>query len=199
MPSAKTITADFEKAESYILDRLQNELAPTLFYHGYHHTLDVIEAAIQIADAENISEEEKTLLRIAAAFHDAGFIYAYNNNEAIACEIVQKELPRFGFNEQQIEMICGMIMATQIPQQPKNKLEEIICDADLDYFGREDVYNIAKTLFIESKIYNDMVDEKEWNKRQINFLKNHHYHTDYSRQTREQKKQEYLNTLLKEM
>jgi len=30
-----------------------------------------------------------------------------------------------------------MIMATKIPQSPKNLLEQIICDADLDYLGRE--------------------------------------------------------------
>ena len=34
-----------------------------------------------------------------------------------------------------IEIICGIIMATKIPQRPKNYLEEIICDADLNYLG----------------------------------------------------------------
>ena len=34
-------------------------------------------------------------------------------------------LPEYGYSTGQIDRICGMIMATQIPQTPHNKLEEI--------------------------------------------------------------------------
>jgi hypothetical protein len=199
MPSAKTTTADFVKAETYILHRLQNELVPTLFYHNYHHTFDVINAAMEIAAAEKISEEEKVLLRMAAAFHDSGFIYVYKDHEEKSCEIAREKLPSFGFDKGQIDVICGIIMATRVPQRPINKLEQIICDADLDYFGRDNVFEVAKKLFKESKIYTDIGDEKEWDKMQIAFLKKHHYHTAYAQKARQQKKQEYLEALLKEM
>ena len=33
-----------------------------------------------------------------------------------------------------------------MPQTPKNHLEEIMCDSDLDYLGRQDFYPIAETL-----------------------------------------------------
>jgi predicted metal-dependent HD superfamily phosphohydrolase len=192
-------TTDFESAEKFILNRLKNELPAELFYHGYHHTIDVMNAAMKIADAENISEEERKLLRIAVAFHDAGFIYVYKNHEEKGCEMAKENLSFFGFTPRQIELICNMIIATKIPQKPKNKLEGILCDADLDYLGRGDVYPIAQTLFEESKIFLNIGSEKKWNEVQINFLKNHCYYTSYALQQRQPKKQRYLAELLKKI
>src|SRR5215216_2080953 len=113
---------DFKEAEAYISRRLKDELASTLSYHHFHHTADVMTAAMQIAEAEKIPDEEKNLLRIAVAFHDAGFIYTYQGHEEKGCEMATEVLPSFGFSTSQIETICRMIRATKIPQQPKNLL-----------------------------------------------------------------------------
>ena len=63
----------------------------------------------------------------------------------------EKLLPEFGYSETEIDTICGMILATKFPQQPHNRLEEIMCDADLDYLGRPDFFSIGNTLFEELK------------------------------------------------
>jgi uncharacterized protein len=190
-----THTADFKNAEAYILKRLENELARTLYYHGFHHTLDVMDAAMKIADAENVPTEEKNLLRIAVAYHDAGFIYMYKDHEQKGCEMAKENLPAFGFSNAQLEAICGMIMATKIPQNARTKLEQIICDADVDYLGREDVCEIARTLFKESRIYSNIPDEEKWDEEQIRFLKQHRYFTRYSLMYREPGKLKYLESL----
>jgi len=188
---------DFKGAENFIITRLKNELSPSLTYHGPHHTSDVLNAAIKIGQIENLTPEEMGLLKVAVAFHDAGFIYVYKDHEEKGCEMAKEILPSFGFSEKQIEIICGMIMATKIPQNPKNKLEEIIGDADLDYLGRNDAYPIAQSLFDELKVHANLTDEKKWNDIQIGFLKNHEYHTSYSRRLRKPRKQKYLEELLK--
>jgi hypothetical protein len=77
-----------------------------------------------------------------------------------------------------------MIMATKIPQTPHNKLEEIICDADLDYLGREDFFPIAQTLFSEWKSRFFIVEENEWNQVQFNFFKLHHYFSSTNKSLR---------------
>ena len=190
-------TPAFETAEKYILNRLSKELSPALSYHGPHHTPDVMKEAMKIAAEEKLTPEEIKLLRVAIAFHDAGFIYVYQNHEEKGCEMAKEILPGFNFSEKDIELICGMIMATKIPQSPKNKLEKIIGDADLDYLGREDVYPIAHSLFDELKTYANLTDEKKWDEIQINFLKNHVYHTSYSQKKRRSKKNQYLQKLIK--
>lgn len=196
MHQKESIKPDYEKAIQFIMESLRTELPANLTYHGYHHTVDVMESAERIAAGENLSEEEYNLLRVAVGFHDAGFIYTYKNHEESGCNLAEELLPGFGFNAEQIAIICGMIRATKTPQRPKTKLEEIICDADLDYLGREDVYDIANTLFEEVKVYFKNIDEKGWDEIQISFLKNHHYHTDFSIQHRAEQKMQYLNGLI---
>jgi HD superfamily phosphodiesterase len=191
----KNASPDYKGAEDFILSKLKKELSHTLTYHGYHHTLDVVDAADKIAVAEKISKSQIKLLRIAAFFHDAGFIYIYKNHEEKGCEMAKEFLPGFGFGIKQIEAICGMIMATKIPQSPKNKLEEIIADADLDYLGRDEVYVVAQTLFEELKVHANLTDEKKWNSMQVSFLKSHHYHTSYAIRLRGPKKEIYLEQL----
>lgn len=196
MPEPLNITPDFELAETFMLQTLQQELSSSLTYHGYHHTLDVMQAAVTIAETEQLSAEETGLLRVAVAFHDAGFIHTYKNHEERSCELVKEFLPAFGFTKSQIDNVCSMVMATKIPQLPKTKLEYIICDADLDYLGREDVEPIAETLHQELNIHIKPMDEKTWDEIQIAFLKSHHYHTAYAIAHRQQNKLMYLNSLI---
>ncbi|MFN8276711.1 MAG: HD domain-containing protein [Chitinophagales bacterium] len=188
---------DYIGAEVFILEKLDRELPKDLFYHGLHHTRDVYGAALLIAKSEKISTEQINLLKIATMFHDAGFISHYKNHEEAGCKLARKILPKFGFDDRKIARIEGMIMATKIPQQPKNQLERIICDADLDYLGRDDFKDIAKTLFDELKVYMNVKDEKVWNGIQLNFLRAHQYHTEYCRKRREAKKQKHLKEIIK--
>jgi uncharacterized protein len=186
---------NYSPEEKFILQKLENELPGNLTYHGLHHTLDVFNAALEIAKEENISEAEKRLLRIAVLFHDAGFTGIYKNHEEKGCEMVKEYLPSFGYSNEEISAICGMIMATQIPQSAKTKLEKIICDADLDYLGRNDFNSISNKLFEEMKLYAHVHNEKEWNDIQKNFLEKHHYYTKFGLINREPQKQKHLQEL----
>lgn len=195
---SENISPDFENAEAFLLLNFK-ELSPLLTYHSFQHTMDVLNAAMSIASAEKISENEKRLLRISVLLHDAGFIYVYKDHEEKGCEMAKESLPRFGFTTSQIAEICGMIMATKTPQHPKTKLEQIIADSDLDYLGRDDVNDIAAKLFDELIAYGYINNEKDWNKLQVDFLQNHHYHTNYSKTNRQPKKERYLAELLKKI
>lgn len=187
---------DFERAEVFILSKLQKELSPNLFYHNLDHTRDVLQAAVRIAGFEHISEDQIKLLRIAVLYHDAGFIYVYKNHEEKGCEMVREYLPAFGISKQQADTICGLILATRYPQRPSSQLQQIIADADLDYLGREDVHTIARKLYDELKAYHKINGKQEWNAHQINMLKSHSYHTSFSREHREPNKQKYLDELI---
>jgi len=113
-------------------------------------------------------------------------------HERVSCEIAMEYLPGFGYTPEQLERICGMIMATKIPQTPHNKLEKIICDADLDYLGRDDFFKIGNGLYEELCMYGIIDGETEWNKLQVRFLKKHKYFTKSAKKLRKAKKEEYL-------
>ena len=186
---------DYSKAKSFFVKKLNLELPSNLYYHGFHHTMDVLNATKLIIEFENIKGEDETLLKTAALLHDSGFLKGAHEHEKHGCELASELLPQFGYNTQQIDLINGMIMATKVPQQPQNHLEEIICDADLDYLGRDDFEYIATSLFRELK-ENSVVDtEENWNRIQVKFLSAHRYFTSYSNRLREPEKQKHLKTL----
>ncbi|HRD52169.1 MAG TPA: HD domain-containing protein [Flavobacteriales bacterium] len=156
------------------------------------HTLDVYASAISIAEQEGVTGDGLVLLKIAALYHDAGFLAHDTDHEEAGCRLVREVLPGFGFNARQIELICDMIMATRIPQSPRNKLARILCDADLDYLGRDDFERIGATLFQEMRTYGVLRTEREWNELQVRFIERHSYFTQTNKQLREPAKQAHL-------
>ena len=188
---------NYYKMEKFIIGKLQKELPDDLLYHGLSHTLDVRNAAETNGISEGISGDELILLKTAALFHDSGFIKTYLKNEPVAAEFAKEFLPLFGYSESQIQIISDMIMATQIPQSPKTLLEEILCDADLDYLGRGDFYEIADTLKEELLIKGQIKNDLEWDKMQIKFLEKHSYFTKTAMNLRSEEKEKRLEEIKK--
>lgn len=179
-----------------MIARLQKELNPGLLYHNVFHTIDVMEQAQSIARDEGIKPgHEMSLLKIGAAYHDSGFLFTYKNHEEKGCEIVKQDLSGI-LPAKEIDIICGLIMATKIPQSPQNLLEEIICDADLDYLGRDDFEPISRNLYKEFIDFGILQKENIWDDIQIKFFELHHYFTQTALTKRKKKKQEHLQILL---
>jgi predicted metal-dependent HD superfamily phosphohydrolase len=189
---------DIEKAEEYVFDKLEESLSDTLFYHGLHHTIDVNNAVLQIAIAEGIHDKETLqILQTAALYHDLGFISTYQGHEEESCRLARVSLPDFDYTDEQIEKICGLIMATKIPQNPTSHLERTIADADLDYLGRDDLWMISRSLYDELHEREMVSDIDSWNKIQIVFLENHNYWTETARQWRNPAKLKRIEDLRK--
>ena len=164
---------------------MEDELPPYLKYHSPEHTQHVLEKTIHIAKKEIVSEYDLLLLKIAALYHDTGFTVNRENHEEIGCQIATKELKDFGLEPEEIHKICGMIMATKIPQRPQTRLEEILADADLEYLGTDKFDDLSNKLYLEMKHFQPDLSIDEWDEIQVNFISNHHYHTSYCRQFRE--------------
>ena len=178
-----------------ILDMLKEKLPSNLYYHNYEHTIDVMESAERIAKSENSTEDEILLIKTAAVFHDVGYIVSRENHEQKSCMLASEMLLEKGVEKNIIEKICELILATKFPHKPKNKLGEIICDADLDYLGRDDYFPISRNLFKEFIDSGMIKNEDEWKKMQIKFLETHHYFTKTSIEKRKKKKEEHLKKI----
>jgi putative nucleotidyltransferase with HDIG domain len=187
---------DYRAAKQFILAKLRDELSEQLRYHGIHHTLDVLKMASEICESEGVEGHNLILVKTAALFHDAGFVKnKHAGHEAEGCTMAREYLPGFGYAEKDIETICGMIMATKIPQSPTNLLEEILCDADLDYLGRDDFFSIGSSLYEELQAYHILQDEQSWNRLQVSFLTSHKFYTTTNKSLREPIKLKYLEGL----
>jgi class 3 adenylate cyclase len=179
----------FTDIQEIILDKLEKELPDYLHYHNVKHTVDVVTEVELIGWGEGCTDEEILLLKTAGLFHDAGHTIAYDEHEYHGTQLVRDMLPKFNYSEDQIERICSIIMATKMPPKPKNLLENIICDSDLDYLGRSDFIPVSNTLYEELKAQNKMGSLNDWNKIQVKFISGHQYFTETARSLREVNKQ----------
>jgi hypothetical protein len=179
-----------------IMGMLRHGLPQDIYYHTPAHTLDVMISAESIAVNEGITDETELMkLRIATLFHDTGFMLSKIDHERFSCDIARKELAEVITDPGEMDEICDLIMATMIPQSAKSRLAMVICDADLDYLGRKDYYEIAETLKNEYMKQGLVENEIHWFRMQIKFMKSHQYFTATCRNLREPQKQKRIAEL----
>lgn len=183
---------DQQAAKAFILSELHAGLPGLRTYHSLEHTLDVYATTITMAEEEGITGDDLVLLKTAALFHDSGFLVSPAEHETGGCRLSRQHLPRFGYSPGHVEQVCAMIMATKIPQRADDHLSEILCDADLDYLGRDDFFLVGDRLYQEMRTYGNLSSRREWNLLQEKFISNHAYFTATSRALREPRKQEHL-------
>ena len=184
--------------KEFVINLLKSKLPSSYYYHDQEHTLYVVDKTIEIAEQENCTEKEIALLGAAALWHDVGFINIYDGHEEESCALAQQYLPGYGFSDDDINKICGMIMATKLPQSPQNKLEEIIADADLEYLGTANAGIMADILFRELHSLDPKLTKERWNRQQISFIQHHRYFTRFCKENREHGKAAYLRILKEE-
>ena len=187
---------DMEGARKYALDRLSSELLPTLSYHSVWHTeQEVVQQALILASEENLSEIHTLLVHTAALYHDIGLIVTRDEHEFIGAQIAKMALPKFGFCMDHIRIIQSMIISTRLPQKPKNLLEEIIADADLDLLGRPDYLARNNKLRYELALEGHVFSDENWYRNQLLFMQNHTYFTKSATKLRSAQKYENIKVV----
>ena len=184
---------------TFVAELLKGNIPSYYYYHNYEHTLYVADKAIEIGKGEDCTEREIELVNAAALWHDTGYIKTYKDHERESALLATQYLPVYGYSEEEINSISGMIMATGVPQSPKNKLEEIVADADLEYLGTDEAGHKAELFFKELKHLDPSLTHEKWDRKQISFLKSHHYFTRFCKETKERAKSLYLESLLEKV
>ncbi|GGD42265.1 HD domain-containing protein [Muriicola marianensis] len=183
------------KLRKKVLELLREELSPDLCYHGLSHTLDVLKVTNDYIRRLKITKEDALLLRTGALCHDLGFTVTYERHEDHGIALTLNYMREFGFSPEQRKVVVGLIRATEVPQNPKNLLERILCDADLDYLGRDDYDKISQKLLKELRHFGVELSEEAWRDKQISFLEKHRYHTPFAIKHREPVKQMHLERI----
>ena len=170
----------FQNQHESIYSLLREQVHPEFLYHDLRHTKDVMKQAESIADHMGVDDYSKMLLRVAALYHDTGFSVSRTEHEEEGVKIFCRDAAAFGLLASEVEIISALIRATKLPQRPQTMLEQIICDADLDYLGRSDFPEISSLLYLELKTSGVVQSRNEWYKLQCEFLDKHAFHTSFS-------------------
>ena len=190
---------NYLKLRKKALHMLHTELSDDLCYHGMEHTLDVLKVCDGYIRRGNLYGEKAMLLRTGALCHDLGFTIAYQNHEENGISLALQLMKEYYFTPAQRKVVVGLIRATEVPQTPKTNLERILCDADLDYLGRDDYDRISNLLLKELKHFGVDLTQEEWMQKQISFLEDHNFHTPYAQKYREPAKQRHLQEIREQL
>jgi uncharacterized protein len=186
-----------QDAETYVTQLLGTQLPPDMYFHNLQHTRRVVAAANEIGERSGLSKKDLRIVTLAAWFHDTGYCYAYAGHEDASIAIAATFLTQQGLDETYIAKVSGCILATQVPQEPKNLLEEVLCDADLYHFSIAEYPQRAQLLRQEwearlKKQYTD----REWCQSNISLLTRHTYFTPYGKTVLQKNKLNNIDTLL---
>jgi predicted metal-dependent HD superfamily phosphohydrolase len=168
-------------------------------FHNLDHTRKVVFACELLAAHYQLNDEDQTVLLLAAWFHDTGFSSGRaEDHEKESIRIATTFLTEHNVDPHIIQRVVSCIEATHMPQSPVTLVEKILCDADLYHLGTDDFKEKSQLLKKEQENYTGKeISKKEWRQRNIEFLENHKYFTDYCRERLEPKKQEHLAVLKK--
>lgn len=170
-----------QESKEYVFSLLKEKLPHEAVYHNFNHTSAVVEKAEEIANAEELEERQKDLLALAAWFHDTGYTVDFKDHESHSVQIAREFLKEKGLTEEDLQTIESTILATKMPQQPSNLMEQAMCDADLHHLGGEIFNENSSLLRLEMEhLCAEFFTDIEWLEKNESFLKEHSYFTNYA-------------------
>jgi len=185
-----------EGVANYAKGFIYQHVPSSLEYHDIDHTQSVVDAAVEIGQAEGLTDEELELVLIAAWFHDTGHCERSQGHEEVSQGIAADYLLSVDYPPEKVKMVQSAIAATKMPQSPQNKLEEVLCDADLAHLAKKGFFKKADSLRRErNAVENQEYSDEEWINENIDFVQGHQYFTQYGQEVLEKKKQKNLKKL----
>lgn len=172
-----------------ILKKLTNSLPKNLTYHAVAHTEEVLADVITLGTHDNLSQRELHLLQVAAAFHDAGFLWGRAGHEERGALYATEEMRSDGsYAEEEIDQVAQLIRDTKLVQQsgelrqiPTSTLAGYLLDADLGNLGRSDFFDKLELERQEVPV----ASEEEFQRRVLNILSSKQWYTAAGRMLRE--------------
>ena len=179
--------------ESYVKSLFNDNSSEDLIYHNINHTTDVVITSEKIGHSSSLDNEQMEVLLIAAWFHDVGYIDTYEDHEEKSVIAARSFLAEHDYPKNRIDEISSAILATKVPQSPQNIIQDVLCDADLHHLGSKDFSNKNELFRVEYENINKKIwHELDWLKDTIEFMRNHTFHTKYSKERFDEIKKENL-------
>ncbi len=190
MPGKTTLL----KVQEYVIETFKKKGPNEKVYHGLDHTKNVAKACKVIGKASGLTDSELEIVQIAGWFHDLGHIETDVGHENKSADLAVKFLRKNQYPKEKIEKVVNCILATKVPQNPTNLLENVICDADLHHIGTKEFFSKNELFKIELEtLLGKTFTESTWLRKSINFFTSQKFFTDYARKSfNEEKKNNIL-------
>lgn len=186
-------------AEAHVSAFFEANIRPEYFFHDLNHTRYTFGAVGRLAEAANLDPESREIVQLAAWFHDTGYSEGPVDHEQRSCENARQFLAAQNYPEGKTNRIVGCIMATKLPQTPRNLSEELLCDADLSHLGNEYYWERCGKLRQELLVTQNVIrSDDEWLDYELDFMTSHQYHTEVANRSYGKQKQKHIRQLRKQ-
>jgi predicted metal-dependent HD superfamily phosphohydrolase len=174
---------------AHVASLFQSHEDERFIYHNLHHTEQVVENVVRIANHYQLSDQDFFIVVAASWFHDMGYLFDCSQHEMKGTSLANDFLSDKDVTPEIIEQIKGCIMATKMPQSPAGLLQEIVCDADLFHLGSDSFKERNRLMRKEAEAFvKHKIDKADWRIKTIALFKAHHYHTEFCQQLLNSKK-----------
>ncbi|MEO1450815.1 MAG: HD domain-containing protein, partial [Bacteroidota bacterium] len=165
-----------KQVETRAMDLLAHKLDKNYTYHNLGHTQQVVQAVAEIGSHSGLKEEEILLLKIAAWFHDLGYMQRYVGHEEDSIKMARAFLGEIGAPPATITEVEKLIEATILDLEPRSLLEQIIKDADLYNLAMPHAIEHSEEIRHEWKVFCDRnFTDEEWDVFNYDFFREHSY------------------------
>ena len=179
-----------EEARQFITSLLTTELSENCVFHTISHTLDVVANAEVIGKYCKLDEDSLNILRMCALFHDVGYVDAYDDHELYSAERAKTYLQSKHIDPKIIDQVEVAILSTKTPQDPKDKISKILCDADLMNLTFDDYFEQIDLMRKEwEKVGKANLNNQEFYLSSLEFFQSHEYHSKYGKKVLQPKKE----------
>ena len=186
-----------KKVSNFVAAFYTKQTNKAIVYHNHTHTWELTDAVNRIASDYTLDDHNRFIVLSAAWFYDTGYYIAGTGTHKNRSGVFATEfLKTIAADDADINAIRDCILATQLPQQPKNLNEEIVCDAVMFYLGTDNYPVKSKLLRKETEaLHGISISGIDWRQRSISLMEEHHYFTGYCKEKLSQTKTENLNRL----
>lgn len=187
-------------AEDYVKDFFEKQNTETMHFHNIDHTEDVVSAVDLIAEKCELNQHEKTLIKLAAWFHDTGYFFKREGHEDSSVRIAKQFLNSQQLPEKDIEVVVQCIESTKKDAIPQSKYQMVMKDADL--------YHLSTNAFLEQSLslrkewkaaYDEKMNKEKYLFNTLEFMVSHRYYTLYGKDVLTPRKQQNIEKVKKEI
>ena len=187
-----------QKSKAYAESKL-SALKDDYVYHNLNHTKKVAAAAEEIGEKSGLSKDQLETVIISAWLHDTGYVNGSQDHENQSIENAKQQLSSWNAPSEKIDAVCNAIKATEMPQNPQDIVEKVLCDADLAHLANGNLKELGQRFFNDTATTEKMVfTDNEWLAYNLNFIESHTYFTEYGKTVLEKSKQKNLKNFKKE-
>ncbi|MEO0330455.1 MAG: Pycsar system effector family protein [Bacteroidota bacterium] len=191
-----SVDADIlNEAKNFVIAQFTQRDHPHLLYHNLTHTKRVVNKVQLISEHSKLTNADKTMLEMAAWFHDIGYLETYENHEDASIRIAEDFLAKREVDQLAIATVSDTINSTKPNVVPQNKLQQILSDADMLHLSSKDYLHYSELIRKERSNVLGKIKKKQWIAESIKLFEQHQYYTDYAQSNFDESKESNLKKM----